>query len=81
MRTTLAIDDDVLDKAREISGRLHTPMRCVINDALRVGLSEVEKPALRKPYRTTPRDMGLKPGYCLDNIQEVLAQAEGEDSI
>jgi len=79
MRTTLVIDGDVLDKAREVSDRLRAPLRRVINDALRIGLSEVEKPALKKPYRTSPHDMGLKGGFCLDNIQEVLAQAEGED--
>ena len=78
MRTTLAIDQDVLDRARGVSERLHTPLRRVINEALRIGLIEVEKPGLEKPYRTSPHDMGLREGFCLDNIQEVLAQAEGE---
>lgn len=79
MRTTLTIDQDVLDKAREVSEKLRTPLRRVINDALRIGLSEVEKPGIKKPYRTSPHDMGLKEGFSLDNTQEVIAQAEGED--
>ncbi len=79
MRTTLTIEQDVLDRARDVADRLRRPLRRVINDALRIGLDEVEKPAVRKPYRTIPRDMGLRDGFCLDNIQEVLAQAEGED--
>jgi hypothetical protein len=78
METTLTLDEDVLDKAREVSERLHAPLPQVINEALRLGLAEVGKPA-RKPYQTIPHDMGLKGGFCLDNIQEVLAQAEGED--
>ena len=79
MRTTLTIEQDVLDRARDVADRLRRPLRRVINDALRIGLDEVEKPAVRKPYRTIPRDMGLRDGFCLDKIQEVLAQAEGED--
>lgn len=33
-----------------------------------------------RPYVTTPRAMGLRPGYDFDNIQELIAQIEDEDS-
>lgn len=79
MRTTLRLDDDVIDKARAVAASLGTPFREVVNEALRVGLDQVAKPATRRPYRTEPRPMGLREGYSLDNIQEVLAQAEAED--
>jgi hypothetical protein len=79
MRTTLTLDDDVLDRARRVAGRLRAPFRHVINEALRAGLSTVEEPARARPYRTRPRDLGLKAGLSLDNIQELLAQVEGED--
>lgn len=79
MRTTLTIDDDVLDKARMIAGRLHSPFRYVINEALRAGLRVVEKPTRSRPYHTKPRDLGLKAGRSLDNIQELIAQIEGEE--
>lgn len=79
MRTTLNIDEDVLDKARAVAGQLRVPLKTVVNEALRVGLREVEKPAQQRRYRTKPRAMGLRKGYSLDNIQELLAQAEGED--
>lgn len=80
MRTTLTIENDVLERARAISAKLGTPFKTVINEALRAGLDQVEKPARRRPYKTTPRAMGLKAGRNLDNIQELLAQIEGEDS-
>lgn len=80
MRTTLNIDDDVLDRARTLAARRKVPFRTVLNEALRAGLSTVEKPAKIRPYKTLARDMGLKPGMNLDNIQDVLAQIEGEDS-
>jgi hypothetical protein len=78
MRTTLALDEDVLEKARAVASQLKLPFKTVVNEALRAGLKEVEKPAQR-PYRTVPRDMGLRKGYSVDNIQELLAQLEGED--
>lgn len=79
MRTTLTIDDDVLDQARTVAEKLRTPFRRVVNEALRAGLKTVEEPAKTRLYRTRPRKLGLKAGRSLDNIQELLAQIEGED--
>lgn len=79
MRTTLTIDDDVLDRARSLASRLHSPFRRVVNEALRVGLQAVEEPAQGRPYHTRARKMGLQAGRNLDNIQELIAQIEGED--
>ncbi len=79
MRTTLPIDDDVLDRARALSQKLRTPFRRVVNEALRAGLQTIEAPTKRRRYQTKPHKMGLKVGKNLDNIQELLAQVEGED--
>jgi len=78
MRTTLTIEDDVLDKARSLAAKMHSPFRRVVNEALRAGLQAVEKPSLARPYHTQPRKLGLKTGRSLDNIQELIAQIEGE---
>lgn len=80
MRTTLVIDDDVLDRARTVAGKLNRPFRRAVNEALRAGLETVEEPAKCRPYRTRPHKMGLRAGKNLDNIQELLAQIEGEAS-
>jgi hypothetical protein len=79
MRTTLAIDDDVLSRAKAVAAGLHEPFRRVINEALRAGLDVVSEPGPQKPYTTRPHKMGLRAGRNLDNIQELLAQTEGED--
>jgi hypothetical protein len=79
MRTTLSIDDDVLDKARSVAAKLRRPLRTVVNEALRAGLDQVEQPAKQSPYKTEPHAMGLRSGRNMDNIQELLAQIEGED--
>ncbi|SPD74307.1 conserved hypothetical protein [uncultured Desulfobacterium sp.] len=79
MRTTITIDNDVLERAHALSDKLRTPFRAVINEALRAGLDHVERPIKRRPYRTKPHAMGVKSGRNLDNIQELLAQIESED--
>jgi hypothetical protein len=80
MRTTLVINDDVLDRARAVAAELRKPFKTVVNEALRAGLAQVERSAKRRPYKTKPHAMGLRQGYNLDNIQELLSQIEGEDS-
>ena len=80
MRTTLTLEDDVMDRARAVAARLHEPFRKVVNEALRAGLKTVEAPAVSRPYRTQPQKLGLKPGLNFDNIQELLSQIEGEAS-
>jgi hypothetical protein len=80
MRTTLSIDSDVMERARAVAAKLGTPFKSVVNKALRIGLDQVEQPAIRRPYKTEPHPMGLRSGRNLDNIQELLAQIEGEDS-
>lgn len=79
MRTTLIINDDVLDRARAVAAKLRKPFKTVVNEALRAGLDQVERPAKQRPYKTKPHAMGLRQGRNPDNIQELLAQIEGED--
>jgi hypothetical protein len=80
MRTTLSIDDDVMDKAKLIAAKTRRPLRTVVNEALRAGLDKVEQPAKQRRYNTEPHAMGLRLGNNLDNLQELLAHNEGEDS-
>ena len=80
MRTTISIDDDVLERARAVSAKLGIPFKAVVNEAIRTGLDHVEQPANHRQYKTKPHAMGLRSGRNLDNIQELLAQIEVEDS-
>jgi hypothetical protein len=78
MRTTLSIDDDVLDEARALAERTNKPFRAIVNEALRQGLRVLEVPARRRPYVTRPRPLTLRPGMQIDNIQELLSLLDGE---
>ena len=79
MRTTINLEEDVLDRARAVKKKLNLPFKEVVNQALRVGLEKAEQPTKQRKYRTKPHAMGLRRGYNLDNIGELLAQVEGED--
>ncbi len=79
MRTTISIDDDVMERARSVADKLGAPFKTIINEALRYGLDQVEQPAKQRIYKTKPHKMGLRAGHNIDNIQELLAQIEGEN--
>ncbi len=79
MRTTLTLDPDVAERAKQISATLRKPFKEVINAALRVGFDQLLSPPAAKPYQTIPRPLGLRQGFSYDNISELLARAEGED--
>lgn len=80
MRTTLTLEEDVAREAKKTSQRLKLPFKKVINQALRLGLQKIEEAQTVKPYRTKAKKLGLKPPYQLDNIQELIAQLEGESA-
>ncbi len=60
MRTTLSIDDDVMERVRAVAVKLRISFRAVVNEALRAGLDHVEQPAKLRPYKTEPHEMGLR---------------------
>ncbi len=79
MGTAIRIEEDVLRRAKAVAAKTRTPLRQVVNEALRAGLPQAEEPARQRPYRTVPHAMKLRPGLSLDNIEELLSKVEGED--
>ena len=57
MRTTLTIDDQLLENLKGAALRAGKPLKQVVNEALRLGLENLDKPAAR-PYRIEPVSMG-----------------------
>ena len=78
MRTALTLDDDIAAKLKAEARRLGRPFRDVVNDALRRGLTARGQSSAHSPFQVTARDLGaLRPGISLDNVGELLEQAEG----
>ncbi len=81
MRTTLNLDNDVLEQARLLAQDLRQPFKYVVNEALRSGLKQIEKPLQQKTYCTVPQDMKIRKGLCLDSIPQLISEVEGEDHL
>lgn len=79
MRTTLTLDRDVAALLRHVQARRKEPLKRIVNEALRHGLSQMTtrvRPKTR--YRMTPVDLGACLIGNLDDVAEALAIAEGE---
>ena len=79
MRTTLSLDDDVaaqLDRVRRKSGGT---FKATVNEALRRGLAQLERPAKpsRRP-RTRSVSLGRPTVPDVDNVADLLSVVEGD---
>ena len=80
MRTTLTLDDDVAALLMRAVQRRGTSIKQTVNEALRRGLERMERASpAGKPYRVRPWNLGGSLVGSLDNVEEVLSRAEGED--
>ena len=79
MRTTLTLEKDVAARLDHLARRRRLPLKTVVNEALRAGLAALDQPAqTAPPFRTSGFDLGVSLVGSLDNVEEVLARAEGE---
>ena len=79
MRTTLTIAVDVAVRLEKELKTRKTSLKALINDALRRGLDDMDRPAEPStPYVLRTVDLGecLVPN--LDSVAEALAHGEGE---
>lgn len=77
-RTTVSIDDDLLTRLREEAQRRKRPMRSVVNEALRVGLTRLSEAADDRPFTVKPYPLGLKPGFHGMSLNQLYDQIEAE---
>jgi hypothetical protein len=79
VRTTVTLDDDVAIELERRQTQLGVTFKAALNEALRAGLTALEKPS--RLHRTQTRTFDL--GECslpdIDSYADVLALVEGED--
>lgn len=78
MRTTITLATDVFEEARRAAGNSGRSFKDVVNDALRLGLTSMKESQPAKPYRVTPKPMGLRKGLSYDKVSDLLARTQGE---
>jgi hypothetical protein len=80
MRTTLTLDADVAARLTELVRKHRRPFKALVNEALRAGLDAISRrPPRRRPFQTRGFNLGPSRLGSLDNVEEVLSRAEGED--
>ena len=57
IRTTIVLDEDVLERVRERAREEHVPFRAKLNDLLRAGLRQAQAPS-KVPFEIQTFDMG-----------------------
>jgi len=73
----LTLDDDVASKLKAEARNSGEPFKQVVNRVLRIGLNSQKTMRTLPPFRVKTREMGLRPGFDLDNIEELLDKVEG----
>ena len=80
MRTTMTLEKDVAARLDQLARRRRLPMKTIVNEALRRGLEAMDHPPEpANPYRVRAWNLGGSLVGSLDNVEEVLSRAEGED--
>jgi hypothetical protein len=78
IRTTVTLDEDVVERLKQEARSRGLPFRQVLNDVLRSGLLAAHAPSQAQPFRIKPKHMGTRPGINYDNIAALLEIGEGE---
>ena len=80
MRTTLTLDDDVSARLEREQRKRCIAFKVLVNDVLRAGLDALQATSHRRErFITKGFDLGPSMTGSLDNIEEVLSRADGED--
>ena len=77
IRTTIALDEDVLERVKAESRSRGASFRDTLNDLLRLALVAQSSAPVRKRFRIKARHMGYRPGLNYDSIESLLEYGEG----
>ena len=77
VRTTVTLDDDVLDRVKRESRSRGASLRDTLNDLLRTALSPEHRPR-RRTLKIKPARMGYRTGLNYDDVESLLEYGEGE---
>ncbi len=79
IRTTVTLDDDVVEKIKQESRERGDSFRQTLNSLLRFALSAGKADVSRKPFKVRPFHGEPIPRLNYDKIGDLLDYGEGED--
>ena len=77
VRTTVTLDDDIMDRVKRESRSRGASFRDTLNDLLRAALSLDNQPR-RRTLKIKPAHMGYRTGLNYDDVESLLEYGEGE---
>lgn len=78
IRTTVTLDEDVLERVKHESRSRGQSFRDTLNDLLRLALLQQEQQPRRRKLQITPVHMGYRAGLNHDSVEALLEYGEGE---
>jgi ribbon-helix-helix CopG family protein len=81
MRTTLTVDDELLDRLRREARRGKIPFRTALERALRLGLDRMQPRQRRRPFKQRTFRLGHPPGSRLDKALQLAALLDDEEVV
>lgn len=81
MRTTITIDDDVIEHLQREARRARLPFKTIVNRALRLGLERLRPAPQRRTFRQRTYRMGHPPVGNFDKALHLAALLEDEEAI
>ncbi|MCP4750662.1 MAG: DUF2191 domain-containing protein [Proteobacteria bacterium] len=81
MRTTLTIDDSLMDRLKEEAHRKGLPLKQVVNEKLELGLRFREEDRQSKPYRQKTFSMGCPPAVDFDKSLQLASELEDDEIV
>jgi hypothetical protein len=79
IRTTVTLDEDVLERVKKESRARGASFRDTLNDLLRLALTQAKLEPKRGKFRVKPTHMGWRPELNYDCVGGLLDFAEGDD--
>ncbi len=76
MRTTLNLDDNLLEDAKKIAAEKRTTLAKVVEDALRIGLAKRKGIVKKPPSLPAFGQGGLRDGIDLDSTSDLMELME-----
>jgi len=78
IRTTVTLDDDVVERVRHESRSRGMSFRETLNDLLRHALMSQSRPPERRHFKVKATAVGLRAGLTYDDVEALLEYGEGQ---
>ena len=78
IRTTVTLDEDVLERLKRESRSRGATFRATLNDLLRAALLDLEARPRRRRLKIKPVPMGYRAGLNHDDVESLLEYGEGQ---